>query len=177
VRYPNAFTRYAVVTWYESPHRRERTVAESCPISPDRVDESVVRSTAGFVVVVTAAALLLPSPFRGLLLLALGLDFIARGFGWGAYSPLGLAGRATARSLRFPAHPTDAAPKRFAARVGIVFSLGAAVSFLLGATIAGFVFAAILILAALLESAFALCIGCKVYALLPEPIARTLVRG
>ena len=153
-------------------------MAEACPISTERVDEHVVRSTAAFVVLVAATALLLPSHLAtGLLLLALALDFIARGFGGGAYSPLGFLARTTVRLLTLSPGPTDAAPKRFAARIGVVFSLGAAVSFLLGATVAGLVFAAILLVAAFLEAAFALCIGCKVYALLPEPLADALARG
>jgi hypothetical protein len=152
-------------------------MAEACPISPQRVDENVVRATAGSVVLVAAAALVSPSPFRAILLFALAADFIARGFGWGAYSPLGLLGRSVVGALHLDPHPTDVAPKRFAARVGIMFSLGAALSFLLSAATAGSLFAAILILAAFLESVFALCIGCKVYALLPEPLASVLARG
>ena len=152
-------------------------MAESCPISPVRIDEHAVRSTAGLVAAITAVAAFLPGPWRAAVFLALAVDFAIRGFVAPRFSPIGRLGAVTAARLWPQPHPTDAAPKLFAARVGVVFALGAGLSFALGAVGTGIVFAAVLFLAAFLEAAFALCIGCKVYALLPEQVARFVAQA
>ena len=83
-------------------------------------------------------------------------------------SPLGqLATRVVAPGLRIPARPVAGPPKRFAQAMGVVFSSTALVLwFGVGAHGAAWVVVGLLAVAALLESAFGLCLGCKVFALL-----------
>jgi hypothetical protein len=57
----------------------------------------------------------------------------------------------------------DAAPVRFAQLVGFVFLAVASVGYLTGATAVGVVFAAFGLLAAFLNAAFGLCLGCEAY--------------
>jgi len=57
----------------------------------------------------------------------------------------------------------DAAPVRFAQLVGFVFLAVATVAYLSGATVVGAVFAGFGLLAAFLNAAFGLCLGCEAY--------------
>ncbi len=56
-----------------------------------------------------------------------------------------------------------AAPVRFAQAVGLAFIVVAAAGYLLGAPVLGLVFTAFALLAAFLNAAFGLCLGCEVY--------------
>ena len=62
-----------------------------------------------------------------------------------------------------PAELEDAAPPRFAQVVGLLFAVGGAVSFLAGAQLAGQVFTGFALVAALLNAAVGLCLGCELY--------------
>jgi len=62
-----------------------------------------------------------------------------------------------------PTEREDAAPVRFAQLVGFVFLAVASIGYLLGATSLGVVFAAFGLLAAFLNAAFGLCLGCEAY--------------
>jgi hypothetical protein len=57
----------------------------------------------------------------------------------------------------------DAAPVRFAQLVGFAFLAVASVGYLSGATAVGAVFAGFGLLAAFLNAAFGLCLGCEAY--------------
>jgi hypothetical protein len=57
----------------------------------------------------------------------------------------------------------DAAPVRFAQVVGCVFLTVAAIGYLAGSVTLGTVFAALGLLAAFLNAAFGLCLGCEAY--------------
>lgn len=57
----------------------------------------------------------------------------------------------------------DAAPVRFAQLVGFVFLSVATIGYLAGVTPLGVTFAALGLLAAFLNAAFGLCVGCEVY--------------
>jgi hypothetical protein len=62
-----------------------------------------------------------------------------------------------------PADREPAAPVRFAQLVGFTFLAVAAIGYLSGATALGVVFAALGLLAAFLNAAFGLCLGCEAY--------------
>jgi predicted PurR-regulated permease PerM len=80
------------------------------------------------------------------------------------YSPYGLVYRALlAPRLARPTELEPAAPVRFAQAVGLVFTAVAALGYLLGATALGLVMTAFALLAAFLNAAFGLCLGCEVY--------------
>jgi hypothetical protein len=65
--------------------------------------------------------------------------------------------------LRLTSEREDAGPVRFAQVVGFTFLAVATVGYLAGATTLGRVFAAFALLAAFLNAAFGLCLGCEAY--------------
>jgi hypothetical protein len=65
-----------------------------------------------------------------------------------------------------PPKPVSGPPKRFAQAMGAGFSTGGTLAFALGAPTAGAVLLGMLVVAATLEAVFALCLGCKIFALL-----------
>jgi Domain of unknown function (DUF4395) len=131
---------------------------------PNPVNETSARLVAAGVVLQAVLFLALRS---GWLLVPLACGFLARVLTGPTLSPLGqfvtrvVTPRITA-SHRFVPGP----PKRFAQGVGLAFSAGAAGAWLGGADVVAFVLLVGLIVAAFLEAAFAVCLGCKVFALL-----------
>jgi hypothetical protein len=104
---------------------------------------------------------------------------LATGWGWLAVAQAVVFGITAADPRRGPyaliyrtfvaprlgptAEREDAAPVRFAQLVGFVFLAVASVGYLSGATTLGVVFAALGLLAAFLNAAFGLCLGCEAY--------------
>jgi hypothetical protein len=83
---------------------------------------------------------------------------------WPRYSPYGLLYRALlAPRLPRPTELEPAAPVRFAQAVGCAFTTVAALGYLFGVTLLGLVLAGLALLAAFLNAAFGLCLGCEVY--------------
>jgi hypothetical protein len=78
--------------------------------------------------------------------------------------PYGLLYRAlVAPRLGRPAELEPAAPVRFAQVVGLVFTLVAALGYLSGVPALGLVMAAFALVAAFLNAAFGVCLGCEAY--------------
>jgi hypothetical protein len=93
--------------------------------------------------------------------------FAARVLSGPTLSPLGqLVTRVLTPRLHVPAHPVAGPPKRFAQGIGLAFSLSALVLTIAGDWGAAQIVLGLLAAAAFLESAFGLCLGCKVFALL-----------
>jgi hypothetical protein len=80
------------------------------------------------------------------------------------YAPYGWLYRVSlAPRLGRPSELEPAAPVRFAQLVGLIFTLAAAAGYLAGVPVVGLVFAALALIAAFLNAAFGLCLGCEVY--------------
>lgn len=127
---------------------------------PNPVNEKAARVTAGLVVVLAAVTIVVGQWW---LYAALALGFALRVAGGPRYSPFGrLAVHVIAPRLG-PAKLVPGPPKRFAQAIGLVFSGAALILFVSGATLAAQVVLAALIVAALLESAAGLCLGCIVF--------------
>ena len=62
-----------------------------------------------------------------------------------------------------PAELEDEAPPRFAQTVGLAFAVAGAISFFAGSELAGQVFTGFALVAALLNAAVGLCLGCELY--------------
>jgi hypothetical protein len=93
------------------------------------------------------------------------------------YSPYGLIYRAlVAPRLPRPTELEPAAPVRFAQLVGLIFILVAAIGYLSGVTALGVVFTAFALLAAFLNAAFGLCLGCEVYLAFRRLTRRPMAR-
>lgn len=97
----------------------ERTNTLSCPVDFISINEYQVRLIALQVLVAAVVlAVWQPWPLAALLL----VDFALRAFDQGKFSPLGWVARQGVRWLSLGHKPVDQAPKRFAARIGLVFS-------------------------------------------------------
>lgn len=132
---------------------------------PDPVDEISARLVAAGVVVLSVATVALDQPW---LLLLIAYGFVARVLTGPRLSPLGLlVTRVIRPRLPVAPRPVPGPPKRFAQGMGVAFSVTAAVLALgFGDVGAGYAVLGLLTAAATLESVFALCLGCKVFALL-----------
>ena len=134
---------------------------------PNQVNLAKVRSNALQTVVITLAAAVTTSWWIMALLAA---DFFIRGVLNPRWSPLSqISGRFLAKMLRFEQRQIYFPPKQFAARVGLVFSLAAAVLMLSGAMTAGIVVAVTLIVFASLECFFNICMGCIIFTAIIAP--------
>ena len=132
---------------------------------PDPVNEVSARLVAAGVVLLSAAAIAFEAPW---LTAVIAYGFLARVASGPTLSPLGrvVTDLITPR-LPFEPRYVPGPPKRFAQAIGAVFSVSAAVLALgFGQTTAAYVLLGCLIVAATLESVFALCLGCKAFAAL-----------
>jgi len=141
---------------------------------PNPVNEIAARVVAAGVVVMCVAALGFRQPF---ILVPLAFGFWARVLTGPTLSPLGqLATRVIAPRLGEP-RLVPGPPKRFAQAIGVVFSSTALVLWYgFGWSTGAWVVVSLLAVAALLESALAICLGCIVFArlmkagLIPEDV-------
>jgi len=131
---------------------------------PNPVNEKAARVVAG-VVAITGVVILLTGAHW--LLVPLAYGFWARALTGPTLSPLGrLSMRVIAPRLGPPKY-VPGPPKRFAQAIGTAFTTVAAVLALgFGANTAADVLTGLLVVAATLESVFALCLGCQAFALL-----------
>ncbi len=138
------------------------TRASSIFSFPNPVNEKAARVVAGGVVVMCTLTIALRQPW---LLVVLAYGFWARVLTGPKLSPLGqLATRVVAPHLG-PAKSVPGPPKRFAQAMGVVFSSTALVLwFGFDQHLAALVVIGLLLGAAVLESVFAICLGCIVFA-------------
>ena len=139
-----------------------------CPVSFERARRDVVRLTAFFVALLAAAYLVTRASWIPVVLL---LDFLARGSGQRAWSPLGRTAQWLATRSRRPTVLIDLAPKQFAARVGAVLTSGMVVTHWVWPLVAVGL-AGVLCVFALLESVGNVCVGCLLYTHLMVPLVR-----
>ena len=133
-----------------------------CPTDFVSVNENKVRLIA--LQVFGGSALLLATGWfvLGAVLVA---DFFLRSFHLQKWSPLGKAADGLIAVFNIGIKPTDQAPKRFAARIGLAF---ASLIFLAGIAQAewvAFSLTTVLLVFSFLESVFGFCAGCCVYVL------------
>lgn len=132
----------------------------SCPVNDKQVNEIVVRLIAMQVIFIGSAALYFQSWHIAGLLFA---DFGLRAFGFGQISPLKYIAQKSVTHFQLGYKATNEAPKKFAATVGFfvvgIFSLLLFLEFSISASIIG----GFLLLFAVLESGFGICVGCMMY--------------
>jgi hypothetical protein len=131
---------------------------------PDPVNEVSARLVAAGVVAMSVVTIAFDLRWATVVI---AYGFVARVLTGPTLSPLGqLVTRVVTPRLHIPARPVPGPPKRFAQGMGVAFSVSALVLAGLGYWTAAEVMLALLASAALLESAFGLCLGCKVFAVL-----------
>jgi hypothetical protein len=130
---------------------------------PRTINEKAARVIGGVVAVTLVVALLTGAYW---LAVPVAYGYWARLLSGSRFSPLGrLATDVIAPRLGAP-KPVSGPPKRFAQSMGAAFSTGGVVAWALGASTIAVVLLGMLVAAAALEAVFALCLGCKVFALL-----------
>jgi hypothetical protein len=129
---------------------------------PNPVNEKAARTVAAAVVLLSLLALL---PVLRWLVVPLAIGFWLRVAAGPRFSPLGqLATRVVAPRIGHE-KPVAGPPKRFAQAMGATMSLTAVVlHFGFGLDTAALVFLGLIVVAATLESVFAICLGCIVFA-------------
>jgi len=132
---------------------------------PNPVNEVSARLVAAGVVVLGVMTIAFDQPW---LLLVLAYGFVARVATGPTLSPLGqLVTRVLTPRLPFAPKYVAGPPKRFAQGIGATLSVGAVVVYYgFGSTGAAYALVALIIIAATLESVFALCLGCRIFAAL-----------
>jgi Domain of unknown function (DUF4395) len=132
---------------------------------PNPVNEVSARLVAGGVVILTLATIVFQQP---VLLVLLAYGFVARVLTGPTLSPLGqFATRVLTPALPFEAKYVAGPPKRFAQGIGATFSVAAVILYFgFGLTTAALVCVAFITVAATLESVFAICLGCRIFAAL-----------
>ncbi len=132
---------------------------------PNPVNEVSARIVAGGVVVLSALTIIFDLRW---MTIVIAYGFIARVLTGPTLSPLGqLSTRVITPLLRVPAKLVSGPPKRFAQGMGVAFSVTAAILAVgFGLTTAAYIVLGLLIVAATLESVFAICLGCQVFGLL-----------
>jgi hypothetical protein len=128
---------------------------------PNPVNETSARLVAAGVVAQGALFLVLRQWW---VLVPLAYGFLARVLTGPTLSPLGqFVTRVVTPRLHVQHRYVPGPPKRFAQSVGLVFSGGALVAWVLGAHAVSYGLVAALVLAATLESGAAICLGCVVF--------------
>jgi uncharacterized protein DUF4395 len=131
---------------------------------PNPVNEVSARLVAGGVLLMCAVTIAFGLRWATVVI---AYGFVARVLTGPTLSPLGqLVTRVVTPRLGIAGRPVAGPPKRFAQGVGVAFSVTALVLTGLGYWTAAEVDLALLASAALLESAFGLCLGCKAFAVL-----------
>jgi len=132
---------------------------------PNPVNEYAARTVAAGVVVMAVCTVAFRQPW---ILIPLTYGFWARVASGPRFSPLGqLATRVIAPRLPWGPKLVAGPPKRFAQAIGVVFSTTALVLWYgFGLGTAASVVIGLLAVAAFLESALGLCLGCKAFGLL-----------
>jgi hypothetical protein len=130
---------------------------------PNPVNEVSARLVAAGVVILTIATVVFQQP---VLLILVAYGFVARLLTGPTMSPLGqFVTRAVTPNLPFAAKYVAGPPKRFAQGVGASLSVAAVILYFgFGYTTAAFACVGLITVAATLESIFALCLGCKIFA-------------
>ena len=132
---------------------------------PNPVNETSSRLVAVGVIAQSVAFLV----FReGWILIPLVYGFLARVLTGPTLSPLGqfvtrVVTPFETRRLGFESRFVPGPPKRFAQGIGLVFTGGAGLAWLLGAPVVSYVLLVGLIGAASLEAIFGICVGCMIY--------------
>jgi len=131
---------------------------------PNPVNEVVARLVAAGVVLEAAAYLATRWP---IFLVTLAVGFVLRVLTGPRLSPLALlVTRIVVPGLDVEPCWVPGPPKRFAQGIGATLTVGALVAWLAGAAGLAAVLVGLVVVAATLESVLAICLGCRIFALL-----------
>jgi len=140
-----------------------------CPVSPDRIDENVVRLTALWVVLSMGAFFMTGISVIPFLI---SVDFFIRAFTQAKASPFSRMSKQIVTAIGLKPVLIDKGPKIFAARIGFILTILTTSLSFAGLQSASVVTGSILVLFAFLECGLNFCAGCWVYTFLVYPLVR-----
>jgi len=140
-----------------------------CPVSPERVDENLVRVTALAVVFTMGTYFVTGSPLLPALLV---VDFYIRAFTRMNYSPLSYVAHHFVKVIGTQPVLIDKAPKVFAARIGLIITSITTLGALLHWPLLAYISGSVLVLFAFLECGLNFCMGCWLYTFVVYPLVR-----
>ena len=135
---------------------------KSCPISFIKVDASIVRINAFYILLLFSLYLM---TFNRVIIFFLIADFVIRLFVNKSYSPLYFLSSRTKELLHVKSKFEDNAPKRLATYFGFLFLVLILLFDLLHAETLFYISSTVLLVCIFLEIAFNYCLGCKIYYL------------
>lgn len=134
-----------------------------CPISNQKINETVARFNGFFTVLFLIAFALTGNLF---IISSLLVDFLLRATNNSKYSVFTILSKNLVKRFSLKERFINAGPKVFAARIGLVFSVAILLSSLFGFDTTSYALTAIFGICAFLESAFGFCIACEIYPLI-----------
>jgi len=131
-----------------------------CPISLERIDTHALRISGGILFIFT---LLYLTQNSLVWLVPVTVELAIRAIFSAKYAPIFILARTIMKALNLSPHLEDAAPKRFAVRIGLLMTAFIIMSTLLGAEKLGIAIGMILLLCIGLEVLIGFCVGCVMY--------------
>ena len=138
-------------------------MSQACPISFQTIDENQARIHAA---VITALSVLFLATGWSTVLLFIAYDYIVRIAALPKLSPIYSISKSMVEMCNITPAKTDAAPKLFAAQIGLAFSLIASVLYLGNYEVTALSLVAVLTVCAFFEAALNFCAGCWFYSIL-----------
>jgi hypothetical protein len=135
-------------------------MASKLLVFPNPVNEYAARSVAAMVVALSLATVIARTEW---LLWPLAIGFALRVASGPRFSPFGLLATRLIAPRLGPAKLVPGPPKRFAQAIGALLSIAALVAFYLGAPNLPWILVGLITVAAFLESAFGICLGCIIF--------------
>jgi hypothetical protein len=133
---------------------------EVCPISHTHVDERVARLNGFVSLIFVVAGIYFP-----ILWIIIAIDFALRSFSK-KFSPVARFNKLIIIMLKLKPIPIDAAPKKFAAKMGLAMSILLIIFNYFNLQIAINTILIMFIGAISAEAFFNYCVGCKIYSIL-----------
>lgn len=140
-----------------------------CPVSFDKVNNSVARIVAAQVIIVSVITLVTNLWW---LLLFQVYDFFVRAIDAREYSIYRRIAIPISSALNLPEILVDAAPKRFAAGIGVLFSISISILLFFDLFIPAVVTSILLLVCAFFELTISFCVGCYVYTFFVSPFLK-----
>jgi hypothetical protein len=131
---------------------------------PNPVNDVSARGVAAGTALIGLACLVFGQPWMAAVLV---VQFALRVATGPRFEPLALlVTRVITPALPFDARPTPGPPKRFAQAIGLVVTSLSVVVFGFGLDALGYGVIALLVVCAVLESGFGMCVGCRLFGVL-----------
>lgn len=133
-----------------------------CPISNNKADENVARVSAVLIILLVGLALYF-SIYD--IIFILGIDFYIRGFASANCSFVAFLSKKIVKLLKLKEKPIDLAPKKFAAKIGMIFAFSIVSFQFFNFNMVAYILGGVLLIFSFLEASLGFCVGFFVYTM------------